>query len=224
MRILIIEDEVRLAESLADVLSQNQAMVDIRHDGPSGLDSAQTGIYDAIILDIMLPGMDGYEVIRHLRRSGICTPVLMLTAKAELKDRVRGLDSGVDYYLTKPFATPELLACLRAIMRRGTDMRPETITYDDLQLTLATCVLSCGMRSVRLGAKELELMRLLMINKDIHLSKEQIYVKVWGYDSQTDNNIVEVYISFLRKKLALIGSRVRIAVTRRIGYRLEVHP
>jgi DNA-binding response OmpR family regulator len=221
MRILIVEDEKRLAETLADIITQNKDIADICHDGLSGLNNALSGIYDAIILDVMLPGMDGFEVVRQMRKNGNTTPVLMLTAKAALSDRISGLDGGADYYLTKPFETPELLACLRAITRRGSDLKPDEIGYEDFLVSPATSELVCKNRSVRLGAKELELIRLLIANKGVLLSKESIYLKIWGYDSEAEDNIVEVYISFLRKKLEHIGSDVKISVVRRVGYRLE---
>ena len=222
MRILIVEDEKRLAETLADIITQNRDTADVCHDGHSGLDSALSGIYDAVILDIMLPGINGFEFVRSLREEGNLTPVLMLTAKAELDDRIQGLDSGANYYLTKPFETPELLACLRAITRRNGDAHAENIAYGDIAVNPAASELVSGNRAVRLGAKELELIRLLILNKGILLSKESIYLKIWGYDSAAGDNIVEVYMSFLRKKLEHIGSGVKIAVVRRVGYRLEV--
>lgn len=221
MRILIIEDEERLAETLADIITRNRDMADVCHDGRSGLDHALSGIYDAVILDVMLPGMDGFEVVRRLRAEGNSTPVLMLTAKTALGDRLHGLDGGADYYLTKPFETPELLACLRAITRRGGELRPEELAFEDIVVHPATSELACGRRAVRLGAKELELMRLLVLNKGILLSKETIYLKIWGYDSEAEDSIVEVYLSFLRRKLEHIGSGVKISVVRRVGYRLE---
>ncbi|NLT57601.1 MAG: response regulator transcription factor [Clostridiales bacterium] len=221
MRILIVEDERRLAETLADILTQNRDLADLCYDGRRGLDNALSGIYDAVILDVMLPGMDGFEVLRRLRESGNATPVLMLTARSALGDKISGLDTGADYYLTKPFETAELLACLRAITRRGGELRPEELEFGDVTVRLATSELVCRRRSVRLGAKELELIRLLIANRGILLSKESIYLKIWGYDSETEDRIVEVYISFLRKKLEHIGSQVKISVVRRIGYRLE---
>ncbi len=222
MRILIVEDEKRLAETLADIVTQNKDIADICHDGQRGLDNALSGIYDAVILDVMLPGINGFDIVRRMRESGNTTPVLMLTAKTELGDRINGLDNGADYYLTKPFETPELLACLRAITRRGSDLKPEALIYEDIEVNLATSELVCHHRSVRLGAKELGLIRLLIANKDILLPKESIYLKIWGYDSEAEDGIVEVYISFLRKKLEHIGSSVKISVVRRVGYRLEV--
>jgi len=222
MRILIVEDEARLAETLADIVTQNKDIADICHDGNSGLNNALSGIYDAIILDVMLPGMNGFEVARELRKAGNATPVLMLTAKAELDNRLSGLNSGADYYLTKPFETPELLACLRVITRRGGGIKPDEPVFEDFSVSLSTSELICGSNSVRLGSKELELIRLLIANKGILLSKENIYLKIWGYDGEAGDSIVEVYISFLRRKLEHIGSKVKISVVRRIGYRLEV--
>lgn len=221
MRILIVEDEKRLAETLADIISEQNNIADVCHDGVSGLDNALSGIYDAIILDLMLPGMNGFDVVRAIRENGVKTPVLMLTAKAELENRVKGLDSGADYYLTKPFETSELLACLRAILRRGDEIRPEQPAFGDIFLSPSTGELSCGKRSVKLNVREMEILRLLISNRNILLSKESIYLKVCGYDSEADDSIVEVYISFLRKKLEHIGSRVKITVVRRAGYRLE---
>lgn len=221
MRILIVEDEKRLAETLADIITQNKDIADTCHDGLSGLDNARSGIYDAVILDVMLPGINGFEIVRRMRAGGNATPVLMLTAKTELGDRINGLDHGADYYLTKPFETQELLACLRAITRRGKDLKPEELRYGDIEVNLATSELICHDHSVRLGAKELGLIRLLIANKGILLAKENIYLKIWGYESDAEDSIVEVYISFLRKKLEHIGSKVKISVVRRVGYRLE---
>ena len=221
MRILIVEGEKRLAETIADIISQNKDIADISNDGKSGLDNALSGIYDAIILDVMLPGLDGFDVLRCIRNAGNTTPVLMLTAKAELNDRINGLNSGADYYLTKPFETPELLACLRAITRRGNDIKPYEPVFGDISVNPATSELICDTCSVRLGAKEFEIIRLLIANTGILLSKETIYLKVWGYNAEVEDNIVEVYISFLRKKLEHIGSKVKISVVRMVGYRLE---
>ena len=221
MRILIIEDEIRLAETLDDIITENKDMTDICYDGENGLDYALSGIYDAIILDVMLPKMNGFDVVKNLRENGNKTPVLMLTAKTELYDRVQGLDSGADYYLTKPFETAELLACLRAILRRGENLKTENLTFSDISVDITKGELSCKNRSVRLSAKELELLRLLIINKDILLPKENIFLKIWGYDSEADESIVEVYMSFLRKKLDHVGSNVKIPVVRKLGYHLE---
>ena len=221
MRILIIEDEVRLAGTLADMVSEDGYAADVAHDGETGLDSALSGIYDAIVLDVMLPKLDGFEVLKRLRQAGIQTPVLMLTAKSDLLDRVHGLDLGADYYLTKPFENPEFLACLRAVLRRQGEIMPERLTFGDLTLTPSMGVLRCKERALTLSAKELEIMRLLMLNQNAILPKETLLVKVWGYDTEAGDNNVEAYISFLRKKLSLLRSTVTLNVVRRLGYRLE---
>ncbi len=222
MRILIVEDEKRLAETLADILTQNKDQADICHDGEEGLDCALSGIYDAVILDVMLPKLSGFQVVKRLRQEGCQTPVLLLTARGETGDKVAGLDAGADYYLTKPFERAELLASLRAILRRGETMKTECLSFGDVQLDFTAGELSCQGRCVGLGAKELALMRLLLDNKGILLPKETIYLKIWGYDSEAEDSIVEVYLSFLRKKLAHVGSGVKISVVRRVGYRLEM--
>ena len=221
MRILIIEDEVRLAGTLADMVGEDGYTADVAHDGEAGLDSAMSGIYDALVLDVMLPKLDGFEVLKRLRRAGIQTPVLMLTAKSDLIDRVHGLDLGADYYLTKPFENAEFLACLRAVLRRQGEITPERLAYGDLTLTPSMGVLRCKERALTLSAKELEIMRLLMLNQSAILPKETLLVKVWGYDTDAGDNNVEAYISFLRKKLSLLGSSVTLNVVRRLGYRLE---
>jgi DNA-binding response OmpR family regulator len=221
VRILIIEDEVRLAGTLADMVSTEGYTADVSHDGEAGLDNALTGIYDALVLDVMLPRLDGFEVLRRMRQAGIGTPVLMLTAKSDLYDRVHGLDLGADYYLTKPFENAEFLACLRAVLRRQGDITPERITFGDLALTPTMGALSCGGRTLTLSARELEIMRLLMLSPHAIVPKETLLLKVWGYDSDVNDNSVEAYISFLRKKLLLLRSRVTLGVTRRLGYRLE---
>ncbi len=222
MRILIVEDEKRLAETLADIMSEEKYASDISPDGETGFDNAMSGIYDAVILDVMLPGMNGFEIVRKMRLAGNKTPVLMLTAKGETADKVTGLDSGADYYLTKPFEIDELLACLRAITRKQNEAALSQLAYEDLALDLSTCVLRCGVRSVQLGYKEFEIMRMLLINKKAIIPKETFMLKIWGFDSSVSDNNVEVYISFLRKKLAYIKSRVTITIVRKIGYHLEV--
>ena len=222
MRILVIEDEVRLANTLADIITGGNDIADVSYDGESGLDNAFSDIYDAIVLDVMLPKIDGFEILRRLRHAKVHTPVLMLTAKSDLEDRVKGLDSGADYYLTKPFEIAEFSACLRSILRRRSDIVPEVLTYGDLSLQPATCELKCGVSSVRLSFKELSIMQLLILNGESILSKESILLKVWGYDSDADDNNVEAYMSFLRKKLAFLKSTVAVTVVRRVGYHLEV--
>lgn len=221
MRILIIEDEVRLAATLADMIADVGDSADIAHDGEAGLDCALTGIYDAIVLDVMLPRLDGFEVLVRLRAQGVHTPVLMLTARSELEDRVRGLNLGADYYLTKPFENAEFLACVRAVARRQGDIVPDELHFGDLTLTPSRRELRCGERTLTLNGKELEVLRLLMRNARQITPKETLLLKVWGYDSTAVDNNVEAYISFLRKKLALLSSRVVISVVRRLGYQLE---
>lgn len=221
MRILIVEDERRLAATLADLLSDAGYSADIADNGADGLEMARSGIYDGIVLDVMLPGMNGYEVLQNLRSARMLTPVLMLTAKSELTDRVHGLDAGADYYLTKPFENEELLACLRTVLRKQVSALPDAFFYGDLVLTPATGQLCCGDRQATLSARETELFRLLIQNSNQFLPKETIFLKVWGYDCNTNPNSVEAYMSFLRRKLTLLGSTVRICAARNIGYKLE---
>lgn len=222
MQILVIEDEKRLAEGLAQILSEQKYMVDIAFDGRDGLDYGLSGIYDMIILDVMLPKMNGYEVASQLRKEKIATPILMLTAKDHVADKVKGLDSGADDYMTKPFAPEELLARVRALTRRQGEVVLDELRYDDIILNLSTCDLICETRSVHLNFKEFEIMKILMQNPQTVTTKEDLIVKVWGYDSNAVDNNVEVYVSFLRKKLDFISSRVEISSLRKIGYRLEV--
>ena len=220
MRLLIVEDEVRLADTLRQLLHRQGYTADVCHDGVSGLDNALTGIYDLMVLDVMLPGLNGFQVARQLRDADIATPVLMLTAKSDLSDRVHGLDCGADYYLTKPFEPEELLACVRTLLRRsgGQLQESDTLTWGDLSLERGTFTLSCSGRDVRLSRREYDLMELLMRNGAQVVTKEQLLIKVWGYDSQAEDNNVEVYISFLRRKLTHLHSQVRIKTLRMLGY------
>ncbi len=221
MRVLIVEDEARLAASLQDLLEMNGCTADISSDGESGLDNALSGIYDVILLDVMLPRLDGFSVCRRLRSEGNATPVLMLTARDQVEDRVEGLDCGADYYLTKPFEPRELLACVRALTRRQPELRADLEEYGDLKLDKNAFTLSCGERSVRLSRREFDLMELLMRNRSLVLTKETLLLKLWGYESDAEDNNVEVYISFLRKKLAHLHSQVKIKTIRLVGYCLE---
>ena len=221
MRILIVEDEARLASTLADILAEAHYLTDVCHDGVSGLDNALSGIYDGVILDVMMPKMDGFEAVRRMREEGCHTPVLMLTAKTELGDRVTGLDCGADYYLTKPFEREELLACLRALLRRTGEVRPDSPAFGDLELDLSAGILRCGGKSTRLSAKEFALMSQLLTNGANIVPKESLLLKVWGYESEAESNTVEVYISFLRKKLQYLRSTVQIEAVRRMGYHLK---
>ncbi len=221
MKILVIEDEVRLADSLKALLEKKGFEVEVCHDGEAGTDYALLGIYDLLILDVMMPKMDGYQVARQVRSQRCSTPILMLTAKSSLEDRIAGLNAGADYYLTKPFDTRELLACINALLRRQGNQVDE-LTFGNTALDLSTSMLICGENSVRLSAKEFDIMRFLLQSKDKNLSKEVLLARVWGYDSNAVENHVEVYVGFLRKKLASIGSDIRIAAIRRLGYHLEV--
>lgn len=222
MQILIVEDEVRLADALAQILREQKYVVDAVYDGRDGLDYAASGQYDVIVLDVMLPSMDGFQVVRSLRDQHIQTPVLMLTAKDDLRDKVRGLDCGADDYMTKPFAPEELSARIRALSRRQGDVILEELTFDDLILNLSTYDLIRGAKSVHLGYKEFEVLRILMSNPHTIVPKDDLINKVWGAASSAEDNNVEAYISFLRKKFYFLGSRVQIGTVRKVGYRLEV--
>lgn len=223
MRIMIAEDEEKLADALVQIFAKNKMTADAFGNGIDALDNALTGIYDVIILDIMMPGMNGIEVLRKIRAEGMDTPVLMFTAKDEISDKVKGLDSGADDYLTKPFATEELLARVRALGRRSSAaiVNSDVITCGDLSLDTAAYEISCGKNSLKLGLKEFSVMELLMKNNGRVLSKETLITKIWGYDSDAEYNNVEVYISFLRKKLDFIRSKAAIKTVRGVGYTLE---
>ena len=222
MRVLIVEDEVRLAATLQDLMEINGYTADVCHDGEAGLDNALTAIYDVILLDVMLPKLDGFSVLRRLRDAGNATPVLMLTARSEVSDRVEGLDCGADYYLTKPFEPRELLACIRALTRRQPELRnTDVLEYGDLKLIKNSFTLSCGDRSLRLSRKEFDMMELLMLNRELVITKENLLLKIWGYESDAEDNNVEVYVSFLRKKLEHLHSTVKIKTIRMVGYCLE---
>ncbi len=221
MKILIIEDEKLLADSLKTLLQSKGFEVEAVYDGESGEEYAELGIYDLLILDVMMPKMDGYQVARMVRSKRCSTPILMLTARSGLEDRIEGLNAGADYYLTKPFDSRELLACINALLRRQGGQVDE-MAYGNTTLDLSSSTLICGEKSVRLSAREFDVMRFLLQSRDKNLSKEVILAKVWGYDSNAVENHVEVYVGFLRKKLASIGSNVKIEAIRRLGYHLEV--
>ncbi len=221
MKILIIEDERLLADSLRALLTQKGFEAECVYDGESGAEYAALGVYDLLILDVMMPGLDGYEVARTVRAKRCGTPILMLTARSGLEDRIQGLDAGADYYLTKPFDSRELLACVNALLRRQ-GAQVDELVFGNTSLDLSSCTLLCGEESVRLSAREFDVMRYLLQSRGSVLSKEAILSKVWGYDSSAVENHVEVYVGFLRKKLASIGSNIRIEARRRLGYHLEV--
>lgn len=222
MRILMVEDEIHLAEALVQLLKRQNYTVDSVYDGENGLDYAMTNIYDVIILDLMLPKMDGITVMKEMRHGGNDTPVIMLTAKGEISDKVKGLDSGADDYLAKPFDTDELLARVRALgRRRGEVIKTDALTFGDISLDTASLSLSCGDIKITLTLKESELLEYLMRNGGSVLSKEMIIEKLWGYDSEAEANHVEVYVSFLRKKLKYVSSSTEILTVRGVGYSLR---
>ncbi|MDR0951829.1 MAG: response regulator transcription factor [Oscillospiraceae bacterium] len=221
MNILIVEDERRLADVLAHIIREENYSVEAVYTGGDGLAYALSGQYDAVVLDVMLPGLSGLEIVRQMREAKIATPVLMLTAKGEVADRVHGLDSGADDYMQKPFAAAELLARLRALTRRQGEVTLDCIECGDLSLRLDNHELSSGSRSVRLSLKEFEVLKILMANSHQVITKETLISKVWGYDSDAESNNVEAYISFLRKKLAYLESGVTIEVLRKVGYSLK---
>ena len=223
MRILIVEDETRLAETLRQLMEDQRYQADMVGDGADGVDYGLTGQYDLIILDVMLPKVDGFEVARRLRSAHISTPILMLTAQDDISDKIGGLDCGADDYMTKPFDSGELMARVRALTRRQGEVLGDVLKVGDLSLECSSRLLRVGERSVRLGFKEFEVMRLLMVNSRAVVSKETLIAKIWGLDSEAEDNNVEVYISFLRKKLAYLGSRIAISTVRKVGYYLE-HP
>ena len=223
MRLLIVEDEKPLSAAICRMLEQEHYSVDAAYTGTDGLDSALSGIYDAIILDVMLPGIDGFAILDALRRGGIDVPVLMLTARGSLDDRVRGLNMGADYYLPKPFERSELTACLNAITRRKSAPQVQELSFGDLTLDRETAQLRCTAtgKSVNLGAKEYHLMELFIRNPHQLLPRESIVERVWGFDNEAEYNNLSVYLTFLRRKIAFIGSSVEIKASRGLGYMLE---
>ena len=221
MKILVIEDEKLLADSLKTMLEAKGFEVEVAYDGETGEEYAELGIYDLLILDVMMPKLNGYQLAREVRARRLSTPILMLTAKSGLMDRIEGLNAGADYYLTKPFDARELLACINALLRRQ-GAQVDVLTVGNTDLDLSSSTLSCGERSVRLSAREFDVMRLLMNAGQQNLSKEVILSRVWGLESNAVENHVEVYVGFLRKKLHSIGSNVVIKAVRGLGYHLEV--
>lgn len=220
MKILLIEDEQLLADSLVTLLSSKGFQVEAVYDGETGVEFALLGIYDLLILDIMIPKLNGLELARKVRAQRCNVPILMLTAKSDISDRIEGLNAGADYYLTKPFDTRELLACINALLRRQGN-QVDVMRFGNTELDLSTCLLHCGDRSVRLSAREFDVMRALLQGGKRITSKESLLARVWGYESGAVENHVEVYIAFLRRKLGSIGSDIRIETQRRMGYYLE---
>lgn len=223
MRLLLVEDEKRMAEALCEILRLEKYEVDHFDNGIDGLSAAESGIYDIIILDVMLPGMNGFDISKNIRMKKIRTPILMLTAKSETDDKVNGLDSGADDYLTKPFMTKELLARLRALGRRSVNTADGTLSFGDICLDVNTVTLSCttNNQSVRLSEKEYRILEYLIANQGKVLTREQLAVKIWGFDSDAEYNNVEVYMSFTRKKLGFIEAKTEIKAVRGIGYELR---
>ncbi|MDE6520118.1 MAG: response regulator transcription factor [Ruminococcus sp.] len=222
MKILIVEDEIQLADALSELLKRNMYSVDTFYNGIDGLDNALTGVYDCIILDIMLPKMNGLDVLKNLRREKISTPVLLLTARSEIDDKINGLDCGADDYLTKPFITGELLARVRALTRRKGELVNENLLeYNGLELHKNTCSISCKGNDMKLSLKEYYIMEMLIANHGQILPKERIIEKIWGSESDVEYNNIEVYISFLRKKIMSVSASVQIKTARGIGYFLE---
>ncbi|MGO5268872.1 response regulator transcription factor [Parafannyhessea umbonata] len=221
MNILVVEDERNLADAIVRIVSDAGFNCEAVYDGNAGLTSAESGLYDAVIMDVMLPGMDGIQIVRELRHQGNSIPVLMLTARTSTSDKVEGLDAGADDYMTKPFEASELLARLRALTRRQGDVVIDTVTFADLTLDLETHGLSCDGREVHLSGKEFEVLKMLMSSNARVVSKQDLLTRVWGADADASENSVEAYISFLRKKLTHVHSKVQITTLRMLGYRLE---
>lgn len=221
MRLLLAEDEEAMAEAVADILVYHRYQVDVVHDGAEALDYIRSSVYDGIILDIMMPVRSGLEVLRQMRREGIRTPVLLLTAKSQIEDRIEGLDLGADDYLTKPFHMGELLARIRAMLRRREEFVPDIRSFGDVSLNPSTSELICGEKRTELSRLECSLMDVLILNHGIYLSSEDLLEKVWGFDSDADVGSVWVYISYLRKKLSAVGSGVRLKARRGTGYILQ---
>ena len=222
MKLLLVEDEKQLSEALQQILIKNKYSVDAVYNGEEGLLYALSDVYDVIILDIMLPKLNGIEILKTIRKKGISTPVILLTAKATIEDKILGLDCGADDYLPKPFSTEELLARLRALTRRnGGFINENILEFSDIKLNLSTYDMEVGDNSITLTQKEFEILRYFMQRPKSVVSKDDLITKLWGYDSDIEYNNIEVYISFLRKKLAYVESNVKITTIRRVGYRLE---
>lgn len=221
MRLLLAEDEKELSKALCAVLKHNNYSIDAVYNGQDALDYGLCENYDGIILDLMMPKMNGLDVLKKLRENGIATPVIILTAKSELEDKITGLDAGADDYLTKPFAMGELLARLRALTRRKSEFSPNLLSFGNLSLNRETFELSVGEESVRLGNKEFQMMEMLLSNAGRLLSTEQFMEHIWGYETEAEINVVWVYISYLRKKLASLGANIEIKAVRGVGYTLE---
>lgn len=222
MKILIIEDEYSLADAIAETLQKEKFGVNIITNGEDGENEALTNIYDLILLDVMLPKKDGFEILKNLRKEKIDTPVIMLTAKSEISDKLNGLENGADDYITKPFHIRELVARVKVILKRKTNIQDTNVLeYSDLKLDLVTCKMCANDTEIAINGKELDLLEILLLNKNQIVNREMLANKIWGYNSEAEYNNVEVYVSFLRKKLKLLKSKVKIKAVRGIGYKLE---
>lgn len=220
MQILVVEDEVLLAKSLKEILEESEHGVSLAYDGEEGLELARNAHFDLLILDLMLPKLNGFQVARTLRKEKNGLPILMLTAKSDILDRVEGLDSGADYYLTKPFDKRELLACINALLRRqGKEVNQ--ISFGNTSLDLDSSELVSGENALRLSSKEFQMMKLLLSEGKNNITKNTFLEKIWGFDSEATENNVEVYIGFLRKKLKALSSNIAIVASRGLGYHLE---
>ena len=222
MKILIVEDDESLALAIAQILNEQKYQTEIAYNGEDGLDYALHDNYDLILLDIMLPKLDGFSLVKKLRQNKNNSPIIMLTAKDDIHSKITGLDSGADDYITKPFVKEELLARIRANARRQGDVIINTLSFCDLNLDLDTAILSCNTKSIQLSFKEFSILKLLLVHPNLVISKDVLIDKVWGNESEAEANNVEAYISFLRKKFQFIGTKVSINTLRRLGYRLEV--
>ena len=223
MRILIIEDDEVLANAMAEVLENEKFEVNIETEGEKGQDEALTNIYDLMILDVMLPGKNGFDILKTLKKEKIKAPIIIVTAKYEIEDKLNGLENGADDYITKPFHIKELLARLKLSIRRKNDIEDTNLLkFEGLMLDKDSGILSCDEKNIQISGKELNLMEFLLINRNKTIDRETIANKIWGFDSDSDYNNVEVYISFLRKKLKLLKTIVKINTVRGLGYKLEV--
>ena len=222
MKLLLIEDEQNLSDALVHIFKKEKYIVDAVYDGESGLDLGLSGTYDIIILDLMLPKKSGIEVLKALRANSITTPILILTAKTAILDKVEGLDSGADDYLAKPFSPPELLARVRALIRRKTEsINEDVIAFGDIELNISAYELVCGSKKVKVSLKECEILKYFLQRPKFVVTKDELIIKLWGYDSEAEYNKIEVYISFLRKKMLFIGATTEISTVRGAGYKLE---
>lgn len=220
MNILIADDERELTVALSEILKRNNYSVTVAGDGETALDFAMSGIFDLIVLDVMMPKLDGFSVLKHIREQKLDTPVLMLTAKAETANKIGGLNLGADDYMTKPFDTEELLARIRALLRRKEKFTGDVLKYNDIYLDRDSVELGCGDKKITLGKKEFQILEMLMLNVGKNIDKERFIEKIWGYDTEAEYNTIEVYVSFLRKKLLAVGSKTEIRSLRGIGYTL----